>query len=133
MSPGGSTGPVTKPCRYATNRPRLAPDIAVARHQLASRQFGMEVLMLRNLAWHATDALTRAQLSMMHALADGLGLTPDDRRQALNLTGPQWQVWTDFLADGPLPPEPALPEMLRRLAQAAFDLSLRAERVGVSA
>ncbi len=84
--------------------------------------------MLRNLAWHATDALTRAQLTMVHALGDELGLTADDRRQALNLTERQWQVWTDFLDDGPLPPEPMLPEMLRRLGEAAFNLSLQAEQ-----
>jgi hypothetical protein len=89
--------------------------------------------MLRDLAWHATDTLTRSQLTMVQALSDELGLKADDRRWALNLTEREWQAWTDFLVDGPLPAEPLLPEMLRRLGEVAFSLSLLAERLGNAA
>jgi hypothetical protein len=89
--------------------------------------------MLRDLAWHATDTLTRSQLTMVQALGDELGLSADDRRRALDLTEREWQAWTDFLVDGSLPAEPLLPEMLRRLAEVAFTLSLPAERRGSAA
>ena len=88
--------------------------------------------MLRNLAWQATDTLTRAQLAMFHGLADEISLTQDDRRRALNLDDRAWLEWTDFMTDGPLPAAPALPEMLGLLADAAFCLSVVAEgrRIG---
>jgi hypothetical protein len=82
--------------------------------------------MLRNLAWQATDNLTRAQLAMFHTLGDEASLTEDDRRRALNLDQPAWAAWTDFLTDGPLPANPPLPEMLRRLGETAFTLAAAA-------
>ncbi|WP_428488173.1 hypothetical protein [Rhodopila sp.] len=89
--------------------------------------------MLRNLAWQATDTLTRAQLHMVEALADAISLTGDDQRRALNLTTGQWSAWTDFLADdAALPAEPNLPEMLRRLAEVAFNLSTLVERRSIA-
>lgn len=84
--------------------------------------------MLRNLAWQATDALTRAQLAMFHEVGDAASLTGDGRRRALNLDDRTWREWTDFLTDGPLPAQPPLPEMLRRLGETAFSMSLMAER-----
>jgi len=85
--------------------------------------------MLRNLTWQATDDLTRAQLAMFHALGDEISLTPEDRRRALDLDPPTWTQWTAFLADGPLPPQPPVPEMLRRLGETVYTLSKVAERV----
>jgi hypothetical protein len=80
--------------------------------------------MLRNLAWQATDTLTRAQLRMVQTLADAISLTGDDQRRALDLTPAQWADWQDFLADdAALPAQPPLPEMLQRLGQVAFNLS----------
>ncbi len=84
--------------------------------------------MLRDPAWHATDALTRAQLAMVRALGDDIGLTADEQRAALGLAAQQWQAWNDFLTNGPLPADPALPDMMLRLARTAFRLSLQAER-----
>jgi hypothetical protein len=84
--------------------------------------------MLRNLAWQATDTLTRAQLAMFHALGDQLSLTQDDRRRTLNLDDRSWAAWADFLADGPLPAEPKLPDMLRRLGETTFNLSVVADQ-----
>lgn len=84
--------------------------------------------MLRHLAWQATDTLARAQLAVFHALGDQVRLTLDDRRRALDLDDRTWEAWTDFLSDGPLPAEPPLPEMLLRLGETAFNLSMMAER-----
>jgi hypothetical protein len=87
----------------------------------------MERSMLRNLAWQATDTLTRVQLAMFHALGNQISLSDDDRRRALDLDDRTWVAWTDFLSDGPLPGEPPLPEMLRRLGETAFNLFVLAE------
>jgi hypothetical protein len=87
--------------------------------------------MLRNLAWQATDTLTRAQLAMFHGLGDQIRLTEDDRRRALNLDDRTWSAWTDFLSDGPLPAEPPLPEMLRRLGETTFHLTTVAQGRGL--
>lgn len=85
--------------------------------------------MLRNLAWQATDQMTRAQLAMLHELGDDISLTQDDRRRALNLDERTWAAWEDFMRDGPLPAVPALPDMLQRVAQTAFRLSVVAKRL----
>jgi hypothetical protein len=84
--------------------------------------------MLRNLAWHAADQLTRAQLAVFHTSCDQIGLRDDDRRLALGLDGRTWTAWRDFLDDGPLPAEPPLPEMLRRLGATTFTVSVAAEQ-----
>jgi hypothetical protein len=86
--------------------------------------------MLRNLAWDKTDELTRAQLAMFHALSDEIRLSEDDRRRALDLDDGTWAEWQAFLADGGLPAEPAVPEMLRRLGETVFHLSVVAEARG---
>jgi hypothetical protein len=86
----------------------------------------MERSMLRNLAWQATDDLTRAQLAMFQGLGDEISLTGHDRRVALGLDERAWAAWTEFLSDGPLPAEPPLPEMLRRLGESAFRMSAEA-------
>ncbi len=83
--------------------------------------------MLRNPTCQAPDDVTRTQLSMFHGLGDRLNLPDDERRRALNLDEHTWQAWTDFMVDGPLPTEPDVPEMLRRIGRTAFNLSLAAE------
>jgi hypothetical protein len=85
--------------------------------------------MLRNLAWQATDEMTRAQLAMFHALGDEISLTQDDRRRALSLDERAWAAWEDFMMDGPLPAAPTLSDMLQRVAQTAFCLSVVAKRL----
>lgn len=79
--------------------------------------------MLRDLSWQAVDSLTRAQLALVHAIADEIGLSTDDRQRALKLDDRVWNAWNDFMTDGPLPGEPPLPDMLRRLGETAFNLS----------
>jgi hypothetical protein len=88
----------------------------------------MERAMLRDPAWQAVDTLTRTHLTMFHALGDEISLSEDDRRRALNLDNATWAAWTDFRSDGALPSEPPLPEMLRRLGEIAFNLSVIADR-----
>jgi hypothetical protein len=89
----------------------------------------MERPMQRTPDWHATDTLIRAQLAMFHRQSDQTDLTADDRRDALELDDRTWAAWTGFMAKGPLPAEPPVPEMLRRLAEAVYYLSAIAERV----
>jgi hypothetical protein len=86
-------------------------------------------MMLRDRAWQGTGDLTRAQLLMFRALGDQIHLSEEDRRRALNLDDRTWMAWAKFLADGPLPAEPAAQEMLRRLGKAAFKLMVMAEQV----
>jgi hypothetical protein len=84
--------------------------------------------MLRSSLWRPIDSL-RAQLAMFHALGNEVSLPPDDRGRALDLDACSWRRWADFMIGGPLPAEPPLPEMLRRIGQAAFYLSTIAERI----
>ncbi len=84
--------------------------------------------MLRNPAWQAADEVTRAQFTVFHACCDQAGLQEADRRQALGLDDGGWAAWQDFLENGPLPSEPALPEMLQRIGASLFQVSVVAER-----
>ncbi len=89
--------------------------------------------MLQNLAWQATDTLARAQLDIVRTMADAISLTAEDQRKALNLTQREWAAWTAFHDDtAPLPAEPPLPEMLRRVGQMAFNLSELLDRRSVT-
>jgi hypothetical protein len=83
--------------------------------------------MVPALDWQATDDIARSQLDLYHGLSDRIALTPDDRRRALNLTERDWRAWQAFLSGGPVPAQPPLPEMLRRLGQVAFNLTLVGE------
>lgn len=74
----------------------------------------------------ATDQLARAQLMLLHALADEMGLTQDGRRLVLELDERTWLAWTGFLSGDSLPAEPPLPEMLRRLSENVFNLAVMA-------
>ena len=80
--------------------------------------------MLRDLAWQTTDDLVREQLAMFDRLGDEIALASDDRRRALNLDESTWVAWQGFRAGGPLPANPHLPDMLRRLGETAFNLSV---------
>lgn len=82
--------------------------------------------MLQNLAWQATDTLTRAQFSVFAASCEESGMRDTDRRLALGLDTQDWAAWQDFLADGPLPADPKLPDMLQRLAVATFRVAVTA-------
>jgi hypothetical protein len=87
--------------------------------------------MLRNLTWQAFDTFARAQLAMFHALSDRISLTEEDRRCVLGLDDHAWEAWAGVLSNGQLPDEPPLPEMLRRIAETTFNLSVLAEQRGI--
>jgi hypothetical protein len=84
--------------------------------------------MLQNMAWHTTDTLTRNQLQVFSSLGEEMHLSEDDRRRVLLLSEEQWSDWSDFMQDGPLPAEPRLPVMLRRLGSASHRLAVLADR-----
>lgn len=86
--------------------------------------------MLRNLAWQTTDTLVRAQIALFNASGDQARLTASDRRHVLDLDARAWAAWIDFLHDGPLPAQPPLPEMLRRLGEASHGLAVITEPRG---
>jgi hypothetical protein len=86
--------------------------------------------MLQNPAWHTIDGMARAQLAIFHALGDRAQLSQDSRRRALALDDGPWLAWTQFMADGPLPAAPALPDMLHRLATMTYQLAVAAEQRG---
>jgi hypothetical protein len=86
--------------------------------------------MLQNLAWQATDTLTRAQFSAFEASCEESGMRDADRRLALGLDEQDWAAWRDFLVDGPLPSDPKLPDMLQRLAVATYRVSVTAAVFG---
>jgi hypothetical protein len=75
----------------------------------------------------ANDHIARAQLELFHDLSDRISLPPDERRRALDLSDGDWRAWDDFLTDGPLPSWPLLPDMLRRLGQVTFNLSIASD------
>jgi hypothetical protein len=60
-------------------------------------------------------------------------LSEDDQRRVLLLSDTQWSNWADFRQDGPLPAEPQLPVMLRRLGSASHRLAVLADRRGAQA
>jgi hypothetical protein len=78
-----------------------------------------------NASCRATDFLARSQFGMFNQLGEEAKLSVDHRREALELTEPEWQAWSDFLAQRrTLPPRPTLPDMLRRIAGLAYGLAL---------
>jgi hypothetical protein len=84
----------------------------------------MEISMLQAANRQANDDIARAQLGLFHDLSDRINLAPEERRRALDLGDGDWRAWDDFLADGPLPSWPPLPDMLRRLGSVVFNLSI---------
>lgn len=88
--------------------------------------------MLQRIDWQATDNLVRAQLELFHRTATAARMTEADRRQALQLDEGAWSAWSEFSAGGPLPPQPALPDLLQRLASTSFGLASKSE-IGLAA
>ena len=89
--------------------------------------------MLQSLTWCATDNLARSQFQVFSQLGEQMQLSDGDRRQALLLSEQEWSDWSDFLQDGPLPTQPQLPVMLRRLGSASYRLAVIAESRGIPA
>ena len=89
--------------------------------------------MLQSMTWLATDNLTRSQFQMFNELGEQMQLSEADQRRTLLLSEREWSEWSDFCQDGPLPAQPQLPVMLRRLGRATHRLAVIADRTGASA
>lgn len=84
--------------------------------------------MLQSMTWCATDHLARDQFQVFSQLGHQMQLSADDQRRVLLLSEKEWSDWSDFVQDGPLPAQPQLPVMLRRLGSAAHRLAVLADR-----
>ena len=84
--------------------------------------------MLQSMTWLTTDRIAREQFQVFSQIGDQMQLSADDQRRVLLLSDKQWSDWSDFCQDGPLPAEPQLPVMLRRLGSASHRLAVLADR-----
>jgi hypothetical protein len=89
--------------------------------------------MLQSMTWCATDNLAKSQFQVFSQIGEQMQLSQDDKRRVLLLSEREWSDWADFLQDGPLPPQPQLPVMLRRLGIASHRLAVLADRRGATA
>ena len=89
--------------------------------------------MLQSMNWIATDNLARSQFQMFSEIGDELQISEDDQRRVLLLSEQEWSDWSDFRHDGPLPAQPQLPVMLRRLGSASHRLAVMVDRIGAQA
>ena len=89
--------------------------------------------MLQSMTWYATDNLARSQFQVFSQLGEHVQLSEDDQRRVLLLSEQEWSNWSEFLQDGPLPAQPQLPVMLRRLGSASHRLAVMADRLGIAA
>ena len=85
--------------------------------------------MLQSMNWFATDNLARSQFQLFSDIVEQMQLSDDDQRRVLLLSEQEWAQWSDFCQDdGPLPSQPQLPIMLRRLGSASHRLAALADR-----
>jgi hypothetical protein len=89
--------------------------------------------MLQSMTWFATDNLARSQFQLFSELGEQMQISDDHRRRVLLLSEQEWAQWSDFCQDGPLPSQPQLPVMLRRLGAASHRLATLADRSAVRA
>ena len=84
--------------------------------------------MLQSMTWLATDRLARSQFQVFSEIGEQMQLSDDDQRRVLLLSEQEWADWSEFRHDGPLPAQPQLPVMLRRLGNASHRLAVIADR-----
>lgn len=72
--------------------------------------------------------LLRSQFKALESVGEQLALDEERRRRILLIDQQAWPQWARFLRNGPLPTQPAVPVMLRRVAAATFRLATVAER-----
>ncbi len=84
--------------------------------------------MLQSMTWLANDTIARNQFQVFSQIGDEMQLSQDAQRRVLLLSDKEWADWSDFLQDGPLPSQPQLPVMLRRLGSASHRLAVLADR-----
>jgi hypothetical protein len=74
-------------------------------------------------------ALARRQFDAFNEVGRVARLRDEDRRRLLLMSPQEWPAWEAFLAgDGAPPPQPAVPVVLLRLANASYRLAVRADR-----
>ncbi len=74
-------------------------------------------------------ALARRQYDAFNEVGRIAQLRDEDRRRLLLMSPQEWSAWEAFLAgDGAPPPQPPMPEVLLRLANASYRLAVRADR-----
>lgn len=89
--------------------------------------------MLQSMTWLATDKIARDQFEVFSQIGTQMHLSDDDKRRVLLLSDEEWSDWSGFRHDGPLPAQPQLPVMLRRLGSASHRLAVLADRRAASA
>jgi hypothetical protein len=73
--------------------------------------------------------LTRRQFDAFNEVGRAVRISNDARRRLLLMSPQEWSAWQAFVADaGALPTQPAIPVVLRRLANASYRLAARADR-----
>ena len=77
-------------------------------------------------------AIARAQFRIFDGIGDRIALTEEERRRVLLLSPEEWSAWSRVPEGGPVPTQPVLPVMLRRLGSAAHRLAIVAERRGAA-
>ena len=75
----------------------------------------------------SADAVARNQFRVFDRIGNETALTDEDRRRMLSLSTQQWLAWSAVRNGGPVPEEPILPVMLRRLAAASYRMAIAAE------
>ena len=70
----------------------------------------------------------RDQFMTLHEVGQQLNLNAERERRVLLIDHSDWVRWAHFLQNGPLPAQPAVPVMLRRLAAATYRLAAVVER-----
>jgi len=80
-------------------------------------------------AFDAPLMLARRQFHAFNEIGHGIAMTEDRRRRLLSMSAQEWSMWEAFAtAEGAPPPLDTVPEVLLRLANASYRLSVRAER-----
>ena len=70
--------------------------------------------------------IAKRELGQFLSVARQVGIAEDHLRHSLDLSSDDWQRWVDILQDAPLPPQPELPQLLRRLGYVTNRLDRRA-------
>ena len=83
---------------------------------------------MHNFQQSSAATLLREQFQALDSVGSQLALDEERRRRILLIDRQAWPQWLRFMRDGPLPAQPAVPVMLRRLATATFRLAAVAER-----
>lgn len=76
-----------------------------------------------------TTAVLRAQLNVLDTISRILNLDRERQRRVLLIDRRDWIPWSKFFLGGPLPANPEVSVMLRRLGIATYRLASLADRL----